>query len=80
MKKITWQPIESAPKDGSSFLCYDPNHSEEKIYVVKYRPAQVSYGIWSNCSYPESFTEASGEEYFIWKPTHWMPLPQPPTE
>ena len=28
----------------------------------------------------EHYLEASGEGYFRWNPTHWMPLPTKPKE
>jgi hypothetical protein len=61
-----WQPIETAPKDGTHILawpCWDI------VYVVK----------WTNRGqYGSYWVEASGEEYSDADPTHWMPLPEPP--
>ena len=59
-----WQPIETAPKDGTAVLGYDPSDGYLCIYVVRWRE-----GEWR---------EAAGEEYGRWRPTHWMPLPSPP--
>ena len=71
-----WQPIESAPKDGTSILAC----------VSGYVPSQVQWvefdgvGKWSDD--PEMFMEEyhfrayfSGTAY---DPTHWMPLPTSP--
>lgn len=64
------------PKDGTPFLCFDPeqknNFPKAQIYVV----------IWekeTNYCY-SGFIEAGGECFFVWEPTHWMPLPKPPEE
>lgn len=73
---MQWISVEDKepPKDGTPFLCYDPNISDSfpcaKIYVVQ----------WVGpCIYNEGgFREAGGECYFRWEPTHWMPLPNPP--
>ena len=68
---MDWQPIETAPKDGTHILAYqhtnDPD-DEHVIYVVLYRKV---LGEWE-------WIEARGEEYACFEPTHWMPLPNPP--
>ena len=63
---MEWQPIETAPKDGTQILVYEPEEKYTPIYVVVY-----DNGKW---------IEASGEQYANWKPTHWMPLPLPPKD
>lgn len=75
---MEWKPIETAPKDGTHVLCYDPSHDEAKVYVVKYEPALKSF--YNSCNRPERWIEASGEGYFLWEPTHWMELPSEPKE
>lgn len=59
-----WQPIETAPKDGTEILVYEPNFEHAAIYVCKYDDP-----VW---------IEAGGECYATWQPTHWMPLPKAP--
>lgn len=66
-----WQPIDTAPKDGTHILIFEPSKSDYSssiIYVVK----------WDNWQGREQWLEASGEEYSTFKPTHWMPLPVAP--
>lgn len=79
-----WQPIETAPKDGTRVLFYDPD-SSGLIYA----------GVWDAkfCSeWPEGAEEAvyrgawtdyavasfAYEEHCEYSPTHWQPLPTPP--
>jgi len=70
---MDWQPIETAPKDGPPILIYDSGDSwsgiiepEPVIYVCVWEG-------WNKC-----WVEADGEQYSVFKPTHWMPLPEPP--
>ena len=59
-----WQPIETAPKDGTLFLAYEKG---EEMAVME----------WSRrCN---SFRVCADTEWFsCLHPTHWMPLPVPP--
>ena len=62
-----WQPIETAPKNGTKFLAYWPPSDDE--WVVLYAICHFSFGtIW-----PSWIDEKD-------MPTHWMPLPEPPKE
>ena len=63
-----WQPIETAPKDGTMVLLYgEPyNSAGEKIYVGQWD--KDSFCFWFDCC-------SYGPEC---KATHWMPLPPPP--
>jgi hypothetical protein len=73
---MTWQPIETAPKD-TPFLAY--------------QPAREFYGVTTPAMMGVMELTAQGEptmshifgydhEERINSPTHWMPLPQPPKE
>lgn len=63
-----WQPIETAPKDGTMVLIADARDG----YVCEARHLDEGRGWWARNNDP---TDYWGEEIF---PTHWMPLPQPP--
>lgn len=75
---MDWQPIETAPKDGTAILTvvagFEPSVSQWVDRKVKAR--------W--CIDPETFMEQAHFEEYFWntryEPTHWMPLPAPPKE
>ena len=66
MRGDGWRPIESAPKDGSLFCGW----REGK------RPALVHWSGWAACW----ASEGQKLEYPGTEPTHWQPLPTPPTQ
>lgn len=63
-RRSEWQPIETAPVDGL-FLVYmpdEPPHS--RFHVARWHPnAKVIGHVFA---------------FDLTKPTHWMPLPEPP--
>lgn len=73
---MTWQPIETAPKDGLAFVGtnwkYAYRTSAGRIYVKwpHEEGGPTFQDVWN--------AEDSGS-IWPWKPTHWMPLPAPPT-
>lgn len=62
---MNWQPIETAPKDGTNILVFGYGD----MTVVHWN----IYGLYWNLSESGAYAE-NGE----WQPTHWMPLPPPP--
>ncbi len=67
------------PKDGTPFLGYDPSKEDEgKIYVLIFIPEKTLF--YNDQLIREHYLEASGEGYFVWEPTYWMPLPEPPKD
>lgn len=70
-KDLSWQPIETAPKDGTIFIAYRPNFKESIV-------SEVSEDYWFEADdfIPAGWANSSE----ISPPTHWMPLPQPPKE
>ena len=60
-----WQPIETAPRDGTTILVwrkYEYSYDHLRMGLDRYVD-----GIWR-------FSRRDMQ------PTHWMPLPDPPTE
>ena len=70
---MSWQPIKSAPRDGTPILVFvPPTYDWDKGYCAV---AEWDDGDWAAA-------ECRGAEVFGWitptGPTHWMPLPSPP--
>lgn len=65
-----WQPIETAPKDGSAFYVWLPNWNGRGPLV---RTAWL-FGGWAN-----EFLNGINANPEKFKPTHWMPI-TPPTK
>jgi len=67
-----WQPIETAPKDGTFVLVYAPNVGEPRVTV----------GSWDR-EPDEEGGQRWRDDLFAWdtiEPTHWKTLPEPPAE
>lgn len=63
-----WQPIETAPKDGKIFLAFEPSFG--RIILRFGEHADDGSALW----------EDTLQEYWPhYQPTHWMPLPDPPS-
>lgn len=76
--KSDWQPIETAPKDGTRVLAFAQGATGS--------PLDVFYGVasWVNAD-PDVNPGIPPEELSLWwwpyaiRPTHWQPLPPPPS-
>lgn len=66
---MEWQPIETAPKDGSEILLFCPDDEPQVVAGNYYRPAKC----WMYAD--QLMNEVSPDGC---QPTHWMPLPEPP--
>lgn len=62
-KDTPWQPIETAPKDGTVVLVIDARHDDDYPYPAHWKKG---YG-WFDPGWDGGYS-----------PTHWMPLPDPP--
>lgn len=74
---MEWKPIETAPKDGTKILIwgYFQNPMMTFLQWDELGAPEVSYfcnGKWNGpCA-------GAHDEYIVYQPTHWMPLPKPP--
>lgn len=66
-----WQPIESAPRDGTSVLVAT---AEGLVGEAKFYPDNATW-YWMGFD-PSDYVDGS----ITPAPPHWMPLPPPPTE
>lgn len=75
---MDWQPIETAPKDGTSILVADA----DDIYKVEWRAddGMSSKKTFSWCISESDRNDELGSGLIVDEPTHWMPLPQLPRE
>lgn len=73
----TWNPIETAPKDGTIVMLGAPGIVEVG-YWQDFHKAETECGVPVECDVDEGWYGSLD----IWpsgkQPTHWMPLPLPP--
>lgn len=62
---MTWQPIDTAPKDGTLVLIWMPLF--KRVFACEFANGLWQTGVWTN-------------DMSMHPPTHWMPLPDPPQE
>ena len=74
---MTWQPIETAPKDGQYVLVFDPESRRSRVcqWDREFEYGRSGYiGAWTD----RPVLSFGCEECKSYQPTHWMPLPEPP--
>lgn len=82
----TWQPIETAPKDGTRVMLWRGfiSHGEwSEMIIAEWHDGEwlwpdprenpSTHGEWTDYDLIDGYGDASG-------PTHWMPLPTPPAD
>lgn len=62
-----WRDIESAPKDTTPFMAYDAEWDDYGLAIIR----------WDGAQWIEHFEDMP---CFPFVPTHWQPLPSPPTK
>lgn len=65
---MEWQPIETAPKDGTRILGAWPSFLKKNEWFIQ--PVFFVCGVWLH-----GWDEDEDQPL---KPTHWMPIPTPP--
>lgn len=83
-KQNEWQPIETAPKDGTSVLVHsykwiEPTmmyYSSEEYFEEEYGDSEYMESGW----YVSHGMDFDQPDEYTREPTHWMPLPTPPKE
>lgn len=78
---MKWKPIESAPRDGSRILVWGGTLWSDSGWGTRFFLTEPDTAWWKDgimSGWCLGNDEAHDE--FIWaEPTHWMPLPPPPT-
>lgn len=69
---MEWQPIETAPKDGSRFIAWTGYMT---VSPVEWQEG----GVISEEGFLLWWQDPAGGCLAEVRPTHWMPLPAPPT-
>lgn len=74
---MKWQPIETAPKDGTYILACVAGYIPE---VAHWQDDRKVFDFLSASDMPNDqawidYLDSGAK----WVPTHWMPLPDPPT-
>jgi hypothetical protein len=77
---MTWQPIETAPKDASSILIYDGKFVERVAWYWIDRPHTCGWWAIQGGDDAVAFSDYSDTRAKVdeEEATHWMPLPEPP--
>lgn len=73
-----WQPIETAPKDGTAIMLYSPGKNGGR-WITRWKEPEVQWVVVKDG--PEILSgdmEKKPRRDRIPPPTHWMPLPAPP--
>ena len=85
---MKWQPIETAPMDGTPVLVFgdDLNYPCEAYWEPRSCTMNILVGWYSHESMRQGWLchDGSPDAYGSMdptqiNPTHWMPLPEPPT-
>lgn len=75
----TWQPIDTAPKDGTGVLLWDAKRNVVVSGCWHVQPTSDT----PNGYDPGWAWWAADDDVIVWDddtgPSHWMPLPEPPT-
>lgn len=84
---MEWKPIETAPKDGTMFLCWVAaarwSNSDGEFSSYAHNVSEVDFCWWRAMPVGLEggyFDNASGQIGDGQEITHWMPLPPPPKD
>lgn len=76
-----WQPIETAPRDGTAILAWNAEYGQRETKMMKYVPGSLGYAVWERgdgpLNYGWEWTEPQNNWASTWNPTLWKPLDAP---
>jgi hypothetical protein len=83
MTEQHWQPINTAPRDGTPFLTFSMDAAaapRESVLGLQATPVLVmSWLRTAAVPYPVD-EHGYFHNFHCYEPTHWMPLPSPPED
>ncbi|KVP19420.1 hypothetical protein WJ85_08000 [Burkholderia ubonensis] len=78
-----WQPIETAPKDGTAILGWNADYEARQTHWAFYGEgsiAKAEFDAGKGESGSWYWHEPQSHWLSGWKPTHWMPMPDTPAD
>lgn len=79
---MKWMPIETAPRDGTRILGWNAEYGMRETFMTKFGEGSPGYALWKSGDGPLNsgwrWSEPKNNWASSWRPTHWMPLPEPP--
>ena len=79
---MDWQPIETAPRDGTHILGWNAEYGQRETNMGRYGKGSPGFAAWEKGDGPLNYGWVWDEPIHnwgcTWKPTHWLPLQQPP--
>ena len=79
-----WQPIETAPKDGTQFMAYQADDGRGHSFFAVARMLREEWHAYEPIDGTDTYRREKKSrlvmvpDHHWFKPTHWMPLPAPP--
>lgn len=82
-----WQPIETAPKDGTRIIAFIDDAFAEQVDLVYWQPGSRTYDLQPHPTVAEAFVKVWEDTEGYWVGTQispvtayfWMPLPSKPS-
>lgn len=72
---MEWFKIDTAPRDGSQFLAYDPIADEFDVCIMQHWSPKMGWRVWS-CQIDGEYGP-SEDEFNADRATIWSPLTKP---
>ena len=82
LPELMWQPIETAPRDGTEIDVWVDGHRVCNVHWSFSRSGTTGEPIddpaWDGWAVDGASGQSYTPNYVRGTPTHWMPLPEPP--
>ena len=81
---MEWQPIETAPLDGTPFIGVKVFHNKLATMAIVKKNPKLPDKMWQCCAsvmiFPHGTIDGEDTDKGLGFLTHWMPLPNQPKE